>query len=186
MRALLSPSTASFQLSTLFPRGTVRGSRACGSHCSCGQSFSSACGLTGSSESFCEPIRCGPSRCARSLRLGGAQVRTAIIATLPHLGRETAHRVSEPVAAYLASGLRPTSSGFVFTAMLPGGYRVLDQAGRDVWIAGKQPMPVDELSFAGVRTRIFSFWNSRTALARAIVAVSNRLGLEDSIAVFRC
>ena len=84
-----------------------------------------------------------------------------------YLGRETAYRVSEPVAAYLASGLRPTSSGFVFTAMLPGGYRVLDQAGHDVWLAGNQPKPVDELSFASVPNSILSFWNWQTALARA-------------------
>jgi hypothetical protein len=68
-----------------------------------------------------------------------------------HLGRETAYRIAMPVAAYLASDPRATSSGFVFTAMLPGGYRVLDQAGHDVSRAGVQPTPVDELSFASAQ-----------------------------------
>jgi len=68
-----------------------------------------------------------------------------------HLSRETAYRIPMPVETYLASGPRTTSSGFVFTAMLPGGYRVLDQAGHGIWRAGLQPTPVDELSFASAQ-----------------------------------
>lgn len=90
-----------------------------------------------------------------------------------YLGRETAYRVSEPAAAYLASGLRPTASGFVFTAMLPGGYRVFDQTGRDVWISSKQPMPVDELSFASAPNTHAQLLELADSAGSRIVTISN-------------
>jgi Glycosyltransferase family 87 len=90
-----------------------------------------------------------------------------------YLGRETAYRIPEPVAAYLASAVRPTSSGFVFTAMLPGGYRVVDQGGNDVWIAGKQPTPVDELSFASVPNTHAQLLELADSAGSRIVTVSN-------------
>jgi hypothetical protein len=88
-----------------------------------------------------------------------------------YLGRESAYRVAEPVPAYLASGLRPTSSGFDFTAMLPGGYRVLDLTGRGVW--SMQPTPVDELSFASAADAHAQLLELADSAGSRIVAVSN-------------
>ena len=88
-----------------------------------------------------------------------------------YLSRESAYRVAEPVPAYLASGLRPTSSGFVFTAMLPGGFRVLDRSGRGVW--SKQPTPVDELSFASAANAHTQLLELADSAGSRIVAVSN-------------
>jgi hypothetical protein len=104
-----------------------------------------------------------------------------------YLGRESAYRIAEPVTVYLASGLRPTSSGFVFTAMLPGGYRVLDQTGRGVWIAGKQPTPVDQLSFANAPNTHAQLLELADSAGSRIVAVSNASsakGLEDTRLLF--
>jgi hypothetical protein len=104
-----------------------------------------------------------------------------------HLGRETAYRIPMPVAAYLASGLRPTSSGFVFTAMLNGGYRVLDQAGRGVWIAGERPTPVDELSFASALNTHAQLLELADSAGSRIVTVSNASsakGSEDTQLLF--
>lgn len=50
------------------------------------------------------------------------------------------------VRPYLAADLHPTASGYVFTAMLPQGYRVLDQAGQELW---KGDSRADQLSVAG-------------------------------------
>ena len=50
-----------------------------------------------------------------------------------YLNEDISRRMPAPVRTYLATALRPTSSGYVFTGMLPDGYRVLDQAGREVW-----------------------------------------------------
>jgi hypothetical protein len=97
-----------------------------------------------------------------------------------HLGRETAYRIPEPVPAYLASGLRPTSSGFVFTAMLPGGYRVLDQTGHDVWRAGVQPMPIDELSFASAPNTRVQLLELADSAGSRIVTVSNASSAKGS------
>jgi Glycosyltransferase family 87 len=90
-----------------------------------------------------------------------------------YLGRETAYRIPEPVAAYLASAVRPTASGFIFTAMLPGGYRVLDQAGHDVRRAGDQPMPVDELSFASALNTHAQLLELADSAGSRIVTVSS-------------
>jgi hypothetical protein len=91
-----------------------------------------------------------------------------------HLGRETAYRIPMPAAVYLASAPRATSSGFVFTAMLPGGYRVLGQAGHDVW---RQPAPVDELSFA-------SALNPHAQLMELADSAGSRIVTEDTRLLF--
>jgi hypothetical protein len=50
-----------------------------------------------------------------------------------HLQQEMLRRIPAPGQPYLAGGLRSTPSGYIFTAMVPDGYRVLDQAGHQVW-----------------------------------------------------
>ncbi len=65
-----------------------------------------------------------------------------------YLNQEMSRRIPTSVNTYLASGPRSTPGGYVFTAMLPDGYRVLDQAGDEVWKGGKRSRPVDQLSFA--------------------------------------
>ena len=97
-----------------------------------------------------------------------------------YMRRESAYRVAEPVAAYLASGLRPTPSGFAFTAMLPGGYRVLDQAGHGMPMAGKQRPPVDELSFASVPNPHVQLLELADSAGSRIVAVSNAASAKPS------
>ena len=63
-----------------------------------------------------------------------------------HLDKEMSRRISNSVQPYLASEPRPTAAGFVYTAMLPEGYRALDQSGRKVWIGG-----ADQLSVAAAK-----------------------------------
>jgi Glycosyltransferase family 87 len=63
-----------------------------------------------------------------------------------YLKQEMSRRIPESVHPYLSSGLQPISGGYVFTAMLSDGYRVLDQAGREVWKERKKP--ADQLAVA--------------------------------------
>ncbi len=65
-----------------------------------------------------------------------------------YLNQEMSRRIPASVNPYLAIGPRPTTGGYVFTAMLPDGYRVLDQAGNAVWKDDKSRRPVDQLSVA--------------------------------------
>jgi hypothetical protein len=65
-----------------------------------------------------------------------------------YLEQEMSRRIPASVNPYLASGPRPTSGGYVFTAMLPDGYRVLDQAGNELWKGDKSRRPMDQLSVA--------------------------------------
>jgi hypothetical protein len=65
-----------------------------------------------------------------------------------YLKGEMGRRLPESVPTYLATGLHPTSDGYVFTAMVSDGYRVLDQRGRAVEQAAKEEGPVDQLSVA--------------------------------------
>ena len=62
-----------------------------------------------------------------------------------HLQQEITRRIPGSGQPYFGGGLHPTSSGYMFTAMLPQGYRVLDQAGRQVW---KRDSRADQLSVA--------------------------------------
>ena len=62
------------------------------------------------------------------------------------LNQEMARRITTSVKPYLASSPHLTSSGYVYTAMQPQGYRVLDQSGRVVWNAGYKA--ADQLSVA--------------------------------------
>jgi hypothetical protein len=65
-----------------------------------------------------------------------------------YLEQEMSRRTPASVPPYLASGPRASSGGYVYTAMLPDGYRVLDQTGGEVWKGGKHSRPVDQLSVA--------------------------------------
>ena len=65
-----------------------------------------------------------------------------------YLNQEMSRRIPASVIPYLAIDPRPTSGGYVFAAMLPDGYRVLDQAGNAVWKDDKNPRAVDQLSVA--------------------------------------
>ncbi len=63
-----------------------------------------------------------------------------------NLQQEMTRRIPMSVRPYLAADLHPMASGYVFTAMLPQGYRVLDQAGQELW---KGDGRADQLSVAG-------------------------------------
>jgi Glycosyltransferase family 87 len=65
-----------------------------------------------------------------------------------YLKQEMSRRTPSSVHPYLVSGPRPTSGGYVFTAMLQDGYRVLDQSGNEVWKPGRPSRPVDQLAVA--------------------------------------
>jgi hypothetical protein len=68
-----------------------------------------------------------------------------------HLDQEMSRRLPRSVQPYLASEPRPTPAGFVYTAMLPEGYRALDQSGRKVWLGGKGDDRADQLSVAAAK-----------------------------------
>ena len=68
-----------------------------------------------------------------------------------HLDKEMSRRILSSVRPYLANEPRPTAAGFVYTAMLPEGYRALDQSGRKVWIGGKGDNRADQLSVAAAK-----------------------------------
>jgi len=65
-----------------------------------------------------------------------------------YLKQEMSRRTSTPLRPYLAGGPRSTSGGYVFTAMLPDRYRVLDQTGAEVWKDSTHSRPADQLSVA--------------------------------------
>jgi hypothetical protein len=89
-----------------------------------------------------------------------------------HLQQEMLRRMPQSVQPYFAGGLRPTSNGYMFTAMLPQGYRVLDQAGRRVWTGDGR---ADQLSVAGPLLELADATGSR------IVAFpSGRLFMPDA------
>ncbi len=121
-------------------------SRACGSHCCCGQCSSSACGRTERKLLKADSLRavslCAVVAVAWTVGAFGYHRHFA------YLNQEMSRRIPASVNPYLASGPRPTSGGYVFTAMLPDGYRVLDQAGSEVWKGDKGRRPMDQLSVA--------------------------------------
>jgi Tol biopolymer transport system component len=63
------------------------------------------------------------------------------------LQQDIRRRLAASVPVYLARDLHATRGGYIFTAMTPAGYRVLDQTGRDVWV-DKGRTPRDQLSAA--------------------------------------
>jgi hypothetical protein len=65
-----------------------------------------------------------------------------------HLKEDTARRIKVSVAAYLSTGVHRTFEGYLFTAMLRDRYRVVDQAGREVWRNHAGGAWRDELSAA--------------------------------------
>jgi hypothetical protein len=79
-----------------------------------------------------------------------------------HLERERLRRMPVPGQPYLAGDLHSTSSGYVFTAMLPNGYRVLDQAGHEVWKGNSR---ADQLSAAGPLLELADKTGSRIVMA---------------------
>jgi WD40-like Beta Propeller Repeat len=68
-----------------------------------------------------------------------------------HLDQEMSRRIPRSEQPYLASEPRPTPAGFVYTAMLPEGYRALDQFGRKVWLGGKGDNRADQLTVAAAK-----------------------------------
>ncbi len=106
-----------------------------------------------------------------------------------YLNPEMTRRVPSSAAAYLASGVRPTSAGFAFTAMRPEGYRVLDQAGHHIWVGSKERKPIDELSFAVAQNSASSASGTRgqhwLANCGRTVELAERFGRLLAV-VFRC
>jgi hypothetical protein len=89
-----------------------------------------------------------------------------------HLRQELLRRMPQSAQPYLAGGLHPTSSGYDFTAMLPEGYRVLDQAGHEVWNGGSR---ADQLSVAGPLLELADATGSRI-----VMVPSGRLLIPDA------
>jgi hypothetical protein len=78
-----------------------------------------------------------------------------------YLQQEMTSRMPQSVQPYLAGDLHPTVTGYVFAAMLPQGYRVLDQAGHEVW---KGDGRADQLSVAGPLMELADEAGSRIVL----------------------
>ena len=62
--------------------------------------------------------------------------------------KEIGRRIRVPTTAFLASSLRPNTGGYLFTAMLPDGYRVLNQRGSEIWQTCGGHCTLDQLSFS--------------------------------------
>lgn len=62
--------------------------------------------------------------------------------------KEMGRRMAVPTSAFLATGLRPRPGGYLFTAMLPNGYRILDQEGHEISHGSNDQHGVDQLTFA--------------------------------------
>lgn len=67
-----------------------------------------------------------------------------------YLQEDTSRRIQLPIQVYLATGVHPKSNGFLFTGMVPEGYRVFDQAGHEIWQNDGKSSQVDQLSSAVV------------------------------------
>lgn len=64
-----------------------------------------------------------------------------------HLKQEMGRRILPPTSTYLATNPQPQSNGYLFTAMTPDGYRILDQQSHAISLEDKaQPSP-DQLTF---------------------------------------
>jgi hypothetical protein len=68
-----------------------------------------------------------------------------------YLEQDIAGRMPVAVPTYLSTGVRHTANGYVFTAMAADGYRVLDQAGQEVWKDRAGRAPMDQLSVAAAQ-----------------------------------
>jgi hypothetical protein len=99
--------------------------------------------------------------CAISIAICGVGV-LGYLRHFADLQQEMMRRIPTSVQAYLAGGLHSTASGYVFTAMLPQGYRVLDQAGQAVWQGDSQ---ADQLSVAGPLLELADAAGSRVVMA---------------------
>jgi Glycosyltransferase family 87/WD40-like Beta Propeller Repeat len=65
-----------------------------------------------------------------------------------YLEQDIARRIPVTTPSYLAGGPRQTSAGYLYTAMLSDGYRVLDQAGSEIFKDDTGRAPLDQLSVA--------------------------------------
>jgi len=65
-----------------------------------------------------------------------------------HLKQEMSRRVQPPATTYLAIAPQRRSNGYLFTAMMPAGYRVIDQQSRPLIPEDKAQASPDQLSFA--------------------------------------
>jgi hypothetical protein len=68
-----------------------------------------------------------------------------------YLEQDIARRIPVNTPSYLASGPRQTSAGYVYTAMLADGYRVLNQAGSEILKGETGHAQPDQLSVAVAR-----------------------------------
>ena len=65
-----------------------------------------------------------------------------------HRQQEMAHRIAAPSTTYLATLPHPQPGGYLFVAMLPDAYRILDQDGHEIAPQVGTLKPADQLSFA--------------------------------------
>ncbi|WP_263367283.1 glycosyltransferase family 87 protein [Edaphobacter bradus] len=65
-----------------------------------------------------------------------------------HRQQEMGHRIPAPSTPYLATQPRPERDGYLFVAMLPDGYRVLDKQGRQLTPQARAQKSPDQLTYA--------------------------------------
>jgi hypothetical protein len=95
------------------------------------------------------------------------------------LKQEMVRRITAPVQPYLAGDPQPTPTGYVYTAMLARGYRVLDQSGRELWNAGDRHP--DQLSVAvATRTPVLLLELADNTGSRIVALPSGRLLISDA------
>jgi len=65
-----------------------------------------------------------------------------------YLAEDALRRMPVKIPAYLATGMHASPYGYLFTAMVPTGYDVLDQSGKCLWNGKEEGMHSDQLSSA--------------------------------------
>jgi Glycosyltransferase family 87/WD40-like Beta Propeller Repeat len=98
-----------------------------------------------------QEVRPGRQRIAAICLLAAAAWTTGALQHRRHFDyqrQDLARRLPSATTSYLAANPHQTSSGYVYTAMLSGGYRVLDQGGNAVLEEGTGVPSLDQLSVA--------------------------------------
>ncbi len=94
--------------------------------------------------------------------------------------REMSHRISTPSATYLATAPHPIPGTYLFVAMLPQGYRILDQQGREAAPRALTPAFTDQLSFAVAKDGSVLLEEASATGSRIIRAADGSVVAEDA------
>ncbi|MGI8773337.1 MAG: glycosyltransferase 87 family protein [Acidobacteriaceae bacterium] len=98
-----------------------------------------------------------------------------------YLEQDISRRMPLQAHTYLATGLRAQSDGYLFTAMVPGGYHVLDQRGSEVRADNQKEDRADQLSFAIGESYPFTLLElADTTGSRIVAARSTTANLENA------